>query len=301
MMKKTTKKGFTLVELSLALVFIAILLLVIAWLTVHITTTYEKGLTMKAVNATSKELIDDMSRAIATSPARSVASLCSSKYTGSAYNDCVSDSARKFSYQQRYGTVRINGVATQVPVNGAFCTGRYSYIWNTAYALNTQDYPPADGYSNYRATFYYNNNTKSTNDFRLLKVSDFTREVCTSKLNNNVYRYNGYFDYRLSATLSSTNTFEELIDRDTDSTNTHLALYDFVIYPPTIHKITGSGFYSGTFILASLRGNININATGEYCSEPAEDLSTDFAYCSINKYNFSMRAAGESTNADRLL
>ncbi len=300
MMKKTTKKGFTLVELALALTFVAVLLVVIAWLTIHITSTYEKGLTMKAVNATSKELIDDISRAISTSPARSVDSLCSSVYSNaSALSDCRSDNARKFSYQQRYGTVNINGVATQVPVNGAFCTGRYSYIWNTAYALNTKDYPPSDGHSDYRGIFYYNGT--STKDFRLLKVSDFTREVCTAKLRTDVYRYNGYYDYRVTTSLSGDKTFEEILDRDTDGTNTHLALYDFVIYPPTIHKITGSGFYSGTFILASLRGSININSTGDFCSEPADDLASDFAYCSINKYNFSMRAAGESTNADRLL
>lgn len=301
-MKKNTKKGFTLVELSFALVFIAILLVVIAWLTIHITTTYEKGLTMKAVNATSKELIDDFSRAIATSPARSVESLCS-RY--SAYPDersaCISDNARKFFYQQRYGTVKINGEKEQVPVNGVFCTGRYSYIWNTAYALNTDKetgYPPyANGITSYAATFHYTGG--ETKDFRILKVPDFTREVCIRNLDTKHYLYNGYYDYYLNS--SDTSSFEELLDRDTDGTNTHLALYDFVIYPPAIHNTTSSAFYSGTFILASLRGGININATGEFCSEPAETLSTDFAYCSINKYNFSMKAAGESTQRDRLL
>lgn len=299
MMKRNTKKGFTLVELSFALVFIAILLVVIAWLTIHITTTYEKGLTMKAVNATSKELIDDFSRAIATSPARSVESLCS-RYNGrqDEKNACLSDNARKFTYQQSYGTVKIGGEKEQVPLNGVFCTGRYTYIWNTAYALNKDDYPPyANGITDYRATFYYTGG--ETKDFRILKVPDFTREVCTRNLESNQYMYKGTYKYYLNS--SDTNSFEELLDRDTDSTNTHLALYDFVIYPPAIHNTTSSAFYSGTFILASLRGGININATGEFCSEPAETLSTDFAYCSINKYNFSMRAAGESTQRDRLL
>lgn len=303
MMKKNdTKKGFTLVELSLALVFIAILLLVIAWLTIHITTTYEKGLTMKAVNATSKELIDDFTRTIATSPARSVKSLCISVYPNTSsqpYKECIKYNADKFSYQQRYGTVEINGEKQQVPINGAFCTGRYTYIWNTAYALNTKDYPPVNPGTDYRATFYYKGGSKT--DFRLLKISDFKREVCTNKLESNVYRYNGFYDYRVETELSNLTTFEDLLDRSTDGTNTHLALYDLKFFPPTIHEITSSGFYSGTFILASLRGGININATGEYCSEPSEDLATDFAYCSINKYNFSMRAAGESTNNDRLL
>ena len=54
-MENSTKKGFTLVELSLAIVFISILLLTIGFLTVHITSVYQKGLAMKAVNATAKE------------------------------------------------------------------------------------------------------------------------------------------------------------------------------------------------------------------------------------------------------
>ena len=76
MKKMNNKKGFTMVELSLALIFVSIILITIAWLTIHITSVYEKGLAMKAVNSTAKELIDDFSRAIATSPARTVQSLC---------------------------------------------------------------------------------------------------------------------------------------------------------------------------------------------------------------------------------
>ena len=133
-MAKKTKKGFTLVELALALAFVAVLLLTIAWLTIHLTTVYEKGLAMKSVNSVGKELIDDFSRSISASPAITVESLCS-KYSGEQYNKCVGDSARRFSFQQRYNKVIVDGTETVVPTNGVFCTGRYSYIWNTAYVL----------------------------------------------------------------------------------------------------------------------------------------------------------------------
>ena len=293
-MIEKTKKGFTLIELSIAITFIAMLLLTISWLTMHITTTYQKGMTMKSVSSTAKAMIDDFSRTIATSPARSVESICSSKYSGEALNACLADNARKFIYQQRYGSVIINGEIEQVPVHGAFCTGQYSYIWNTAYALNTDDYKPADGHSDYHATFYYNDT--STDDFRLLKVSDYTREVCASKLDDKKYLYDGTSDYHITTGLSDQQTLKEMLDRSTDGTNTHLALYDLVVFPPATHKVTGASFYSGTFILATLRGGININAAGNFCSNPSENLSTDFAYCSINKYNFSMRTSGETVN-----
>lgn len=294
MKKMNNKKGFTIVELSLALVFISIILITIAWLTIHITTVYEKGLAMKAVNSTAKELIDDFSRAIATSPARTVQSLCSSKYDGNpdhpsqSYIDCVNDNARKFAYQQRYGDIKIKstGEVKQLPTNGVFCTGRYSYIWNSAYVLNSDDYEPL---MNYKATFNY----AYSPDFRLLKVSDYNRELCSEHVEaGSQYVYNALGGYTLSAP-------PEVNIEMLDNTENNLAIYEFTVFAPAIHKITSSGFYSGTFILATLRGSIDINSTGEYCSDPPDNLDTDFAYCAINKFNFSMRAAGEKTATER--
>lgn len=289
MKRISTKKGFTIIEVSLALVFVSIILITIAWLTIHITSVYEKGLAMKAVNSTAKEVIDDVTRAIATSPARTVESICSSKYNPSkqAYKDCVSDNARKFSYQQRYGNIRIESTneVKQFPTNGVFCTGRYSYIWNTAYVLNSDDYTPL---MNYKATF----NKAGSPDFRLLKVSDYNRELCSQHMNNNHYVYDDSSSYSLGST-------PEVNIELLDNTENNLAIYEFTVFAPTIHKVTSSAFYSGTFILATLRGSIDINAAGEFCSDPPDNLDTDFAYCAINKFNFAMRAAGEKTATER--
>lgn len=294
MMKNNNKKGFTIVELSLAIVFISVLLLTIGWLTIHITSVYEKGLAMKAVNSSAKEIIDDVSRAIAASPARTVGNLCADVYNPTtreeAYNQCVDDQARKLSYQQRYANVEIAGEVKQVPVNGVFCTGRYSYIWNTAYVLNDIDYKT----NAKRANFNNSNDT-----FRLLKVSDFSRKLCTQHMVPTAYVYDDGYDYTTSGDVivdkvgnESTIGVNTAIDL-LDSSENDIALYDFTIFAPSVHYLTTAGFYSGTFILATLRGGIDINTTGDFCSDPPDNLNTDFAYCAINKFNFSMRAAGE--------
>lgn len=293
MMKKMQhKKGFTIVEVSLALVFVAIILITIAWLTIHITSVYEKGLAMKAVNSTAKEIIDDVSRAIATSPARTVESLCSQVYTesdaaSSPYRLCINDNARKFVYQQRYGSVDVNDAVKQVPTNGVFCTGRYSYLWNSAYVLNTIDYHSVGG--SYKAVFNYANSP----DFRLLKISDYTRDLCTQHMSSLAYMYDDNNNYTLHDGAPDVNI--EMLD----NSENNLAIYDFTIFKPTIHQVTSAAFYSGTFILATLRGGIDINSTGEFCSAPPDNLDTDFAYCAINKFNFAMRAAGEKTATER--
>ena len=297
-MKKTQKKGFTLIELSFALIFISIILITIAWLTIHITTTYQKGLAMKAVNASAKEIIDDFSRAISTSPAQPVESICAEKYTYStdsttAYQKCVKDNARKFMYQQRYGQIKIRtkehpeGEVKKLPTNGVFCSGRYSYIWNTAYVLNTEDYKPAVSIANYKATFNY---AKDPN-FRLLKVSDFDKELCKQHMVSG-YMYDDRPEYKLGSDP------EVKIDL-LDSSENNLAIYDLAMFSPTVHTVTSSALHSGTFILATLRGGVDVTATGEFCTDPPDNLDTDFAYCSINKFNFTMRAAGEKTLYER--
>ena len=297
------KKGFTLVELALALVFVSILLLTIAWLTIHVTTVYEKGLAMKAVNSVGKELIDDFSRAVSVSPALTVDSLCSKKYDKTTraeqHTNCMNDAARKFSYQQRYNKVieKKTGTEMVVPTNGVFCTGRYSYIWNSAYVLNMgndskYDYRAATTVNpNYKAVFNYSGGTND--NFRLLKVSVFTREPGAQHMNNSEYVYDDSPVYTLSGLAPETN--EDLLD----NTENNIALYDMTIFATTVHNLTSAAYYSGTFILATLRGGIDINSTGEFCSDPPDNLNTDFAYCAINKFNFAMEANGEKLDNER--
>ena len=295
MKKNSIKKGFTIVEVTLAMVFISIILISIAWLTIHISSVYEKGLAMKAVNSTAKELIDDFSRAISTSPARTVESICSAKYDAvkpsQAYIDCVNDSARKFSYQQRYGSIVIkkNGTKEELlPTNGVFCTGRYSYIWNTAYVLNSDDYTMK---LDYRASF--NKLAKSDkSDFRLIKVSDYNKVLCSQHMRSDAYAYDANNEYKIS--------YSPEVNSDIlDNSENNLAIYEFTVFSPAVHKTTSAAFYSGTFVLATLRGSININTNGDFCSEPPDNLNTDFAYCAINKFNFAMRAAGEKAASER--
>jgi hypothetical protein len=110
---------------------------------------------------------------------------------------------------------------------------------------------------------------------------------------SNVYYYDDNNNYNITNGTPDVN-YEML-----DNSQNNLAIYDFTVFKPTIHKVTSAAFYSGTFILATLRGGIDINSTGEFCSDPPDNLDTDFAYCAINKFNFAMRAAGEKTATER--
>lgn len=105
------QQGFTLIELVLAMAFIAMLMLAIALSIVQISQTYNQGLTFKEVDLASRTISDDLTQDV--------------------------NSAAQFSLD-----VNAHHYVTQ-PWGGSLCLGRYSYVWNygtsvTAYNQNQQ-------------------------------------------------------------------------------------------------------------------------------------------------------------------
>ena len=92
------KRGFTLVELSFSLAFIASLSLALVVITLNLTSSYQRGLVLKQVNTTGNSLISDFKAAIANSSAKNITDVCTIKYeTNSAgQNACRNDNAYSF-------------------------------------------------------------------------------------------------------------------------------------------------------------------------------------------------------------
>ena len=296
MPRMTTKKGYTIIELTLACAFLGALLITIALLISHIVSTYQKGMSLKAVNTIGEDLIDDFSRSIAASPSTDLGSLCSELSSEANQSACVSDTTSpgfKLMYQQRYTNVRIKNASqnvNNVPTNGVFCTGRYSYIWNSGYILDDTVYTKPNGstLADQRATLTLGSgsNQKVYTDFHLLRVEDTEREACTSGIQSGSYAAPGN---RYALASASANVTEMLM-RSEDN----LALYDFTAFVPAYNSTTRHAFYSATFILATVRGGVNIMASGDFCTDQPDSLNTDFAYCAMNKFNFAVRATGEN-------
>ena len=271
------RRGFTLIELSLALAFISALMVVVTIITIHISTTYHKGLVIRSINSTGRsEYASDRNQ----------------------MQKCLDDNARIYTYQQNYGSVRLKStgaVLHNVPLNGVFCTGRHSYIWNTGYALNDDDYEILSGSrANYDA--FVNGDRVDKNDFKLLKVEDNNRDLCYQ---HTYMRTDGTATYGYKPNENNYYMKDTIITELLDKTDDRLVLYDFVIFPPTQHAVTLHSFYSGTFVLGTERGSIDITGIGEFCKAPPSDgLSTDFTYCAINKFNFAARSTGQNRKGE---
>lgn len=307
MLMPSFRYGFTLIELTFSLAFVSILSITIALITSNVVAIYQRGLTLKQVNTTGINLISDLRGAISNSSIKELSNLCSIIYTDNstvaARDLCEKDNAHSFTTTTKTASVIIGKDTDQqfdidkVPVFGAFCSGTYSYIWNSGYFFEPKLYRVNEQ----PASFTYaeaDGTTHTLTDFRLLKIADPSRLVCVSS----VLQYNdknyivssvpsGQFD------ISDLNKYRPITEPPIDillsKSILSLALYNFHIVRPAQNFITKNAFYSGSFILATIQGGINIKSQGDYCAPPDQYDIELFDYCAINKFNFAAQAIGE--------
>ena len=290
MWKGESRKGFTLVELSLSIAFISILSITVALITNDAISTYRRGLTLNQVNTVGMDLVDDIRVVVQSSPSKAVVGECLNNYSGSgnvsAKSACEGDVAQRFVVFNRKAADI--GEMRNVPVYGAFCTGAYSYIWNSGY-FDSGEYN-MDGIS--RATLKYKNKNGaivSVDNFRLLKVKDQQRAVCKVAIGANYEQVDingGVIDI---SSYGNVGEDPEVVLAN-DPANS-LALYDLEVAPPAANSLGNSLFYSISFILGTVQGGINVISSGNFCKAPTE-YNSNFDYCAINKFNFAAQATG---------
>ncbi len=94
----TKQQGFTLVELTLAIAFIAFLVLFTVTATLQVMRTYNKGLAVKEINQTARTIVEELARGVRSSTLTSI---------NTSPNDAI-------------------------PSQSRMCIGGVSYVWNIA-------------------------------------------------------------------------------------------------------------------------------------------------------------------------
>lgn len=300
-----SKSGFTMVELSITLAFIGVLLITIAIITTNIVSIYQKGMTIKAVNSVGRGLIDELTSAINTSPSVDTVSLCNSLAPNNV-DACVKDHAFSYIFHASKDD------ETGKQYNGVFCTGYYSYIWNTYYSETSEQ-------SHALKLRYLNTEGEvvTTEAPRLMRVEDRNYRVCSAVMSPSG-NYKSDFDSNMTIDITTLahstsdtplpNPTKTPIEGMLDEFDLDLTLYEFTIFPISQDSVTLRTYMSGTFILATLRGNVDIMRSGDYCSLGTQfedkngnqvgdtgslnDLGSEYNYCAINKFNFAARTAG---------
>jgi len=139
-MNHVAKKGFTLIELMLAMSFISVLLVAITLTVIQISNIYNHGITLKDTNQTARAITNELQRTIAASAAFE-----------------VSGGSSRYIVQGDWG--------------GRLCVGQYSYIWNYGKALNNNG--PTSGNLN---VYSANPNTK----IRFVRAIDSSGAYCAN-------------------------------------------------------------------------------------------------------------------------
>lgn len=140
--RQTKQAGFTLIEMMLAMAFIAVLLVTIALTVIQMGAIYNKGLTFKEVNQAARGVSDDLRRTFAASTA----------FVLNGTADTVNS------------VTVLNG---SVAVGGRLCLGSYSYVWNIAKATEA---PVSPGVTRF--------GTASGDIVRLVRAPDANKSYC---------------------------------------------------------------------------------------------------------------------------
>jgi Tfp pilus assembly protein FimT len=135
-------KGFTLIELMLAMSFISMLLIAIAMTIIQISSIYNHGLTVKDMNQSSRALSSELQRSITQAAPFSIASGVGNRYIPTTWG-------------------------------GRLCIGQFSYVWN--YGSNLNNAVATRNYSNRNLNVY---TTNPSTLIRFVKIPDAGASYC---------------------------------------------------------------------------------------------------------------------------
>lgn len=306
------KEGFTMVELSLSLVFISILSLMVVVVIMNSVSAYHKSLTLNQLNTVGTSIIDDMRASVQASSGVGLRSICD-RVDGGKRSTCDNDHGLGFvsvTRKEKVSGGKLKNDAPPRPVFGAFCTGSYSYIWNSGYFFSSDYKVGSGGVGSAKLTYKKAGGSEQTIEgFRLLKVRDVSRAVCTSvtQLKNNVIDRNTYNlssisnDFNIARAVVGDNPIELSEDpEDLLENEGGLALYNLTTDFALQQGVGKNVYYYSTFVLSTITGGADIKASGDYCVSPEGGSSglENFDYCAINKFNFAAMANGGYNNGN---
>ena len=272
--------GFTLVELMLATAFIGSLLLVITMVIMQVTSLYNRGLTIKEVNAVSRVVVRDMQQSIANSDVFAL------RYQDEDRVEVAS------SFGQLKGDRRSDYYTNDA--GGRLCTGSYSYAWNTGRAIKyAREHSSATEYEG--SPIQLIPNEAGDGNSRLVgfvKVRDTQKRLC-------------HFE---GGAGDSTNYARFLPGGNTGANyqnvfgegNTNLVLYSIEFDAPNGGEpgaVIGAGtslrstvsYYTVKMVIGTQMGDEEL-ISGITCKKPADATVNDGEYCAVNEIDFVARS-----------
>lgn len=299
-------KGFTLVELMIAVAFVGSLLMIVTLITIQIMGLYNKGMTIKGVNEVTNIVVRDVQQSIAAT-----------EYFRVQYVDPQDE--EKTLYATSLEEASTNNVDYYAnAAGGRLCTGVYSYAWNTGAALKaatgTLLNPAVDMLDEYQIQYFKTTNPDNTPGdpiaVRFVKIRDPSKELCripsTAANQDQVREYGKFLNMEGREQTQFANAF--------GAGNQELILYRMHIATPlkpmvnqSQERLTAvSNFYHISMIIGTHQGDEGtadcdeddracsdtaggIVTSSQVCKPPAEAELNASEYCAINRVDFVAR------------
>ena len=284
--KKRNKNGYTMIEVTLAMSFVATLVIGIAVTFMQLSQLYNKGLTIKSVNSAIRTVSTDIKSSIAASQDNL---------------SLISDGKKAKSLEQAANVSGTNERSTDYYNNeygGRLCTGSNTYLWN--YRKSIEDINNGIDHTNHHdnlGQFYIQKNAGGTEKkvpIRFSKVEDPNKSLCRLEIANELkgldkklYEEGVYIPDEFASRMTS-------VFGDGER---GLAVYNFDISEPEALKYEDSRDDENRTRIYSTFYNIEITVgsslffdeyfgSSEDICGPGKDRDVYSEYCSINQIKF---------------
>lgn len=156
--KSNPRSGYTIIEITIALAFIATLMISVLTVSMQLFSLYNKGVTIRDVNAVTRHLVRDIQDSVAAS--KTDINLIAEDGTGADSLQTATDKSLDY-YTNDHG--------------GRLCTGSYTYIWN--YGQEFSDYTPGPTGED-DLTQFVQVGSSNFEAVRFIKVEDDNKSLC---------------------------------------------------------------------------------------------------------------------------
>lgn len=279
-MRQSKQHGFTIIEITLAMVFIATLLMAVMTVGMQLISLYNKGLTIKDVNTVARLTVRDMQDSVAQSP--SAIKLLAPGDLGPRGTLELAAAEKLHYFNNAQG--------------GRLCTGSYTYIWNYQPAFSGYTPSPTGEHDLTQFTVRADGTFEP---IRFAKVPDYARALCNYDNSNPV------LGERNTGTRIP-DVFASELQSVFGEADRNLVLYRFELTSPEslafktsnqgdedpVSGAVNTNIYSSFYTFSLVVGSslfADEDIVDETCTPPAESNNSYVEYCSINQIDFVAR------------
>lgn len=293
------KKGFTIIEVLLAMAFLSLLILMIGYVIYNMINIYNKGMSIKDVNKTADLIISDIQNSVANSGDIK----CAIKYDYRSNMATLSTEGETCRALLRRGSSGAN------ITGGALCTGKNTYLWN--YGDKLQELASKTGSDKEdleKKLFRYKTSAGQSTPIRVARIRDDAAAYCSSSTNIAGMTDNPAPESLPALYGNSVNNLspKSKIAELVEGSDRDLALHSFSVTSSTPDVYTNQALYEIEFVLGTFHNKLietndvsckNLKQATKNRLRPDGTIDEsekagqfDLGYCAVNKFNFATRA-----------